>query len=418
MAAAVTRSQMNGWYKNRYGEKNNLLPEESTLQRDFPFQQSHKIGEYYVEPTKLRRSHGITIKGGANLGTVYDLNSPVSPEWKQAQVQGAEITLREQIAVGAIAAAVRGDSSYGDIVDETVLGLDESHRFYLELSMLYGQTSIAEIESVSGSGTTRAWVIKKAAWAPLIWAGGEGMTLDAFSAPGGTQRNGNALISLDSIDPDTRTLNVSGNATDLGNVVANDVLVVRMADGALFAGIDKAITNTATFCNINPSTYNLWKGNVHDALGSALTMGLIGVATTKAVVRGLKGKFTWYVNPYSWANLADNENALRRYADKSNQKYAQGAQAISFTGSNGSEMEIKPHGMVKAGEAFGIKPDSWKRGGECDLTDDVDGTNEDFFHEVPGKSAREYRNFSSQFFFCREPAKQVKIKNLAPTGLA
>lgn len=418
MAAAVSRSQMNGWYKDRYGEKNDLLPEWATLQTDFPFQATKKIGEAYVEPTKLRMSHGVTFKGGANLGTVYDLEAPISPEWKQASVQGTEITLREQIAIGAIAAAIGGDASYGDLVDETVLGLDKSARFYIEAAMLYGGSSIATLESVSGSSTTRAWVVTKASWAPGLWSMAEGMALDCYSAVGGTKRNSNAKIYVTSIDPDTRTVNVSGNATDLTACVAADVLEFCLADGALFSGFDKIITNTGSLHGIDAASYTQWKGNVHDAQNSALTMGLIGHATTKAVVRGLMGAFVWYVNTFSWSNLADNENALRRYAGDTSREYVQGASEIAFVGSNGAKMAIKPHPMIKAGEAFGVQPTQWKRGGEMDLTDDVDGSNENFFHEVPGKSAREYRNFCSQFFFCRAPSRQVKINNLLPTGLA
>ena len=417
MAAAVSRSQMNGWYKIRYGEKNNLLPESAQLQRDFPFEKRAKVGKSYNEPVKLRASHGVTFKGGANIGTVYDLQSPISPQWEEASIQGTEITLREQIAVGAIAAAVRGEGSFGDVVDETVLGLDESHRFYLEAGMIYGGSSIGEIESVSGSGTTRTWIIKKASWAPGLWAYAEGMKIDCYSTVGGTLRTTSGA-TITSIDPDARSIVVTGVDAELTNCVANDVLEFYLADGQLFAGFDKVITNTGSLHGISAATYMHWKGSVFDAQNSALTMGMLGRATTRATVRGLRGEFRWYVNTFSWNDLQENENALRRYAESTGREYVQGADEIAFKGTNGSKVSIRAHEMIKAGEAFGVQPKSWLRGGECDLTDDVDGTNKNFFHEVPGKSGREYRNFSSQFFLCRAPSRQVKIKNIVSPGLA
>lgn len=414
----VNRTSMNGWYKTRYGEKNDLVPEYAILQQDFPFSKRGKTGASFKEPVRLRQAHGVTFKGGSNIADVYDLQDPITAQWAEMDIKGSEIILRDQIGYGAIAAAMGGDVSYGDVVDETVLGLDNSHRMYVEAAMLYGQSSIATVESVSGSGTSRVWTIAKASWAPGLWSGGENMRLDAYQTVAGTKRNTTAAVQVTGIDPDLRQVSVSGDATDLGNVIGGDVLVFRLAEGELMAGIDKALTNTGTLHGISAATYNLWKGNVHDAGGSALTMGILHAATIKAVVRGLRGALTWYVNTYSWQNLVDNENSLRRYAESTKSEYETGAESVSFRSANG-KMTIKHHAMIKAGEAFGLEPTAWRRSGESDLTEDVGSPeNPNFFHEIPNKSGREYRNFSSQYFLCRRPSRQVKIKNIVPSGLA
>lgn len=412
----VNRSAMNGWYKNRYGPKNDLVPEWAILQQDFPYEKAKKTGEYYVEPVRLRQAHGVTFKGSASIGTSYTLNDPVSAEWKQLQIQGCEITLRDQIAYGAIAAAMGGDTSYGSIVDETVLGLDQSHRFYLEIGMLYGQTSIGTVESQSGSGATRAFVITKASWAPGLWSQAEKAKFDSYDTVGGTKLNTTQAIVVESIDADTRTINVSGATADLTATVATSVLVFYLSSAEMMTGFDKVITNTGTLHGISASTYSLWKGNTHSAGSSALTMGILHAAAMKPTVRGLRGALTFYVNTFSWGNLVDNENALRRYAEKNGKEYQTGADEVSFVSANG-KMTIKHHPCVKAGEAFGISPEDWKRGGEIDLTDELDGENPNFFHEVPNSTAREYRNFSSQFFFSRRPSRSVKITNIVSPSL-
>lgn len=415
---AVTRAAMNGWYKTRYGEKNDLVPEWATLQNDFPFKKSAKTGDSFKEPVRLRQAHGVTVKGGNNIGTVYDLNDPISAEWKELSVKGSEITLRDQIAYGAIAAAMGGDVSYGPVMDETVFGLDQSHRFYIEAGMLYGQTSIAKIEAISGSGTTRVYTISKDSWAPGLWAQSENMKVDSYSAPGGTKRNTTTWITVTGVDPDARQVSVSCTAgADLTATLVNDVLVFYLTDGEFFAGIDKAITNTGTLYGIDASAYSLWRGNVHDAQNSPLTMGILHAATIKARVRGLKGAIKWYCNTYSWQGLVDNENALRRYAESTKTEYETGAQEISFRSANG-KMVIAEHPMIKSSEAFGLELDGgWKRGGETDLVDQL-ASDGNFLHEIPNKTGVEIRNFSSMFFLCRRPSRQVKIKNIVPTGLA
>lgn len=417
---SVERGNFNGWYKKTYGKKNNALPSIAKIQRELPYQKRAKTGAAYEEPVLLRSSHGVTIKGGSSLGTVYAYRDPVSPQMENVSISGVEITLRDRVAIGAVAAAAGGNTSFGSVVDETVVGLMEAHRYYLELGMLYGQTSIGTVLTSTTAGSNKDLVLTKASWAPGIWARGEKMRLDIYSAPGGTQRSNAAEMVVEAIDHSTRTITVSGDAGDLGDIAPGDVLIPYGGDGStgLFTGIDKVITNTGSLHGISAATYSMWKGNIHTVDNVPLTMGVLHGATVGAVDRGLEGTFTWFVPTRSWQNLADAEGALRRYAESQNREYKQGAAKISFVGAQGEAMDIVPHPMVKSGEAFGITPDEWIRGGESDLVDTLPGTPDDqFFHHVPGYSALECLNFSSQFLFCRKPSRQVKITGILPTGL-
>lgn len=417
---AVDLAAANGWYKVRYGKKNNALPNVAKVQQLIPFQKRAKTGKSYNEPVLLRSSHGLTIKGGSSRGTVYAYNTPQSPQMEEVSISGCEMTLRDQVAIGAVAAAMGGDTSYGPIVDESVMQLMESHRYYIELGMLYGQTSMGTVETTTTNGSNKDLVITKATWAPGIWARGEKMRVDVYSAPGGTQRSNAATMVVEAVDFATRTVQVSGDSGDLGDIAIGDVIVVRDADGStgLFTGIDKVVTNTGSLHGISASTYSLWKGNTHTVSSVPLTMGILHGATVAAVDRGLEGNFDWLIPTRSWQNLCDNESALRRYAESQGKEYKQGANKLTFYGANGGEMSLTPHSMIKSGEAFGLTPDEWVRGGESDLVDTLEGMPEDqFFHNVPGYSALEILNFSSQFLFCRKPSRQVKINGILPTGL-
>jgi hypothetical protein len=417
---SVELANANGWYKTKYGQKNSALPEVAHVQRLIKFNQRAKTGKAYEEPVLLKSSHGLTIKGGASRGTVYAYNEAASPQMDDVSISGVEMTLREKIALGAVTAAMGGNTSYGPLVDEIVYGLTAAHRFYLEVAMLYGQTSIGTIETVTTNGSNEDIVITKATWAPGIFAIGEGMRLDAYSAPGGTLRSNAATLVVTAIDHATRTVQVSGDAGDLGDLAVGDVLVVRDADGTtgMMTGIDKVTTNTGSLHGISAATYSMWKGNVHSVSNVPLTMGVLHAATVSAVDRGLTGAFDWLVPTRSWQNLCDNESALRRYAESEGKELKQGANKLTFYGANGAAMSITAHPMIKSGEAFGITPSEWLRGGECDLVDTIPGTPESqFFQPIPGYSGFEILNHSSQFLFCRKPSRQVKITGLLPTGL-
>jgi hypothetical protein len=113
-------------------------------------------------------------------------------------------------------------------------------------------------------------------------------------------------------------------------------------------------------------------------------------------------------------DMLDDQASLRRYADENKKELVAGASSIKFMGTTGT-ITYEQHPMVKCGEAFGIKPKEWLRGGDSDLVRQLPGAdNQDFFHEVPGVSAYEMRNFQSQFLFCHQPSGAVKISNIVP----
>jgi hypothetical protein len=420
MAVTIEAGNHQAWYKNRYGKKNDALPDNSKIQEAIPFQQKAKTGRAYVEPVLLRSAHGVTIKGGSARGTVYAYNDPKSPVMDEVEISGCEITLRDQIAVGAVAAAMGGDTSYGPIVDYQVMELMRSHRNYLEWLMLYGQSTIGVVSGTpSTSGSNKVVTLTAASWAPGIWARGEGMRIDGLSALGGTLRSNAQAYVVEAVDFDNRTITISGDSGDLGDLASGDVLVFRDADGTngSFTGIDKVVTNTGSLHGIDAATYSLWRGNVKTVSSVPLTMGILHRATVDAVDRGLETDITWLVPTLSWSNLADNESALRRYAESTGREYKQGANKLTFYGANGGAMNVVPHSCVKRGEAFGITPEEWVRGGESDLVDTLPGLPKDqFFHNVPGYAGLEILNFSSMFLFCRKPSRQVKITGISPTG--
>lgn len=418
---AVTRAALNGYYKIKYGQVQRPLPSWAIVQRLMPFQRRAKIGKSYNEPVFTRRAHGITF-AKSTAGTVYSLSAARSIASEEATVAGAEIIMREQIAYGAIAASEGSEVAFGSSFDEAVLGIEESHRMYVESMALYGRTSIATCQSITAaSGTTSTIVITKGSWAPGLWAQAENALVDVYSAVGGTKINTEGAVTVTALsDVDNRTILVTASTNDSTAIVAgtalNYIIVWRAAEAEVMYGIDSIVTNVGTMFGISAATNSVWRSNVHSAGGVALTMSTVLAAQTKAVVRGGMGAMTFVMNPYVWQDLADDQSALRRYGE-SKTEYKNGAETLVFNGTGG-EIRFEQHPMVKCGEAFGLQAQHWLRGGESDLTDKLAESGDDFFHQIPDYSGCEMRNFSSQFVLCRKPAAQVKITNIVPRQLA
>jgi hypothetical protein len=174
------------------------------------------------------------------------------------------------------------------------------------------------------------------------------------------------------------------------------------------AGMHKILTNTGTLFNISAATYNLWKGNTATVSGQ-LTMGKLLSAISKAVVRGLNEKVVVCVNPKTWANLASDLAALRRFDGSYDKKKGEnGVESISYVGQNG-EIEIISHSLVKAGQAFVFPPKRAKRIGAQEISFKTPGREDEIFLHLPSNAGFELRVYSDQALFIEAPARCVYI---------
>lgn len=416
---AATSTTMDGLAKRIFGELVKPLPEFAIAQELFPFQNRAKIGDEYQVEVVLKRSHGITYQK-TNRRTGYALNAARTLQTKPAAIKGAEKVFVDQAAYGQIAAAMeKGQKAYESTMALLLASMIESHRFYIELDMLYGSspTGIGVLGSVSGSSTTRAWTISAASWATGIWSQMEGAALDCYDTTGVTKRNSNAVVEVVSIDPKNRIVNVSGNSTDLSACVATDFLVPVGARTEAMDGIDYQLLNTGSLYGIDAATYGAWLPNTYDAGSAPATIFTLGTAMKLAVGRGLMGKrCVALVNESVFNDISEDAAGLRRFGDDQKMGVDQGTHKLTFNGSNNNAFEVVSHPMVKQADAFILQPNSWIRGGESDIVDGLptQASGDQFWFDVPGYALKECRQFSSQFLLGTEPSKQVKVKNIVP----
>jgi hypothetical protein len=405
MATQNTASTVSAWLKEIYADSlQNLIPEGVRLVKAVKFSAGEKeIGDKYVQPVALTHEFGFTVGSGA-----FSLNDAVAATYAEAQVEGKNLLLRTQVSYDAMAKASSSKKAFMKWSEQVIGNMTASFTKRLEILHFYGGTSIGKVESEDGAG---ALTLYTSSWASGIWAGSEGMQLEAFTAlTAGTQHA--ATLTITAVDLVSRIVTVTSSAT-VADVNAEDFLFFKGFRGSEMNGIDLLTTTTSTIYNISPTSYALWKGNSSSAGDAKLTFKKIQHAVALAVAKGLDEKVTVYCSPTTFADLNSDLSALQRMdSSYKKTKGEQGHEAISFYGVNG-EIEVCPSIYVKEGEAFCVPVSKLKRIGSSDVTMRMPGQSEDqLVLQMPSNAGYEMRLFYDGNLFCERPAWLCKITNI------
>jgi hypothetical protein len=413
MAQYTTPSQLTGLFKEAYGDEVvQLIPESAKLVKMVPFVQRDKeLGNAYHCPIIVSNEHGVTY-AAANAGA-FALNQSVAMTMQDAQVQGNQMLLRTAMSYDAAARASNGKKAFVKGTELVVENMLESLTKRLEISMLHGQVGLGKITSAVVVSATRTTVtITAATFAPGIWSGAENAVLDIFN---GVTPVGSAGFTVFSADLDARTLTLdstSGDATALVALTGTSLdLYFQGSRTAEMAGLVKIVSNTGTLFNVSAAAYALWKGN-QVAVTGQLTMAKLQSAISKAVARGLNEKVIVLVNPDTWANLASDLAALRKFdGSYDKRKGENGFESITFYGQNG-EIEIISHNLCKAGEAIIVPPKRLKRIGAQEISFKTPGREDEIFLTLSNNAGFELRCYSDQALFLETPARAVLITGI------
>lgn len=417
--SADTFSVLQGNFKEVYGDLHNLIPDTAKMMKMIPYKPKAKIGNEFVEAVKLTHEHGVTYsQSDNNAGALVTLSTPIPLTLLDAKVMSSVLLLRAQIGYDAFARAEGGDKvAFRDASELVVEDLLESITKRLEISLLYGSspTGIGGIPlgGVTDVTTTATIVLSAAQWATGIWVGSENANVDSYH--GSTKINTNAVFVVSSVNPDTYTLVLTGNSTDvaaLGTYTdsnADAFLVFTGSFGNEMSGLDAVCLNTGNLWNINAGSYALWTANTYSAGSANLTMGKLQSAIQKAVQKGLDGDVNVIVNPATWATLNTDLAALRRFVEDSTEGEL-GVESIKYLYAGG-KMDVVAYNLCKEGECFIMPKKGVNRIGAADIGFKLPGGDNGFLH-VPDRMGYEFRLFSSQAFFTPFVAKLVKITSI------
>lgn len=398
---AGTVGTLNGLFKETYADKlQELIPDGVKLLNKIKFMTKGKQpGNLYHQPVILGMEHGVTFASSDE--DAFNLNPPVAGQIKDAQIKGNPLIMRSLLGyVAASRAAQGGQQAFMDATKFLVANMLRSMAKKLEIEMLYGQMGYATVASNAGAAVT----ITTAEWAPGIWAGAEGMPIEIRDTTGATSK-GEFVVS--SVNMDTRVVTLTASP---GVLVSGDVIWHKGAYGNEFPGIHKILTqSTGTLFNIDVAAYNLWRGNTFGASSAALSFNKLQLAASRAVEKGLDGRLLALVNPRAWANMLNDQAALRKYdSSYSAAKAENGSKSILFHSQNG-DIEIEPSIYVKEGYAYLLSLEDWFRVGSQDMSFKRPGQDTEFFRDLENSAAYELRLYTDQAVFCVAPGRQVLI---------
>ncbi len=408
--AKGTLTALDGLFKDVYGSFDDLLPKGLKCQRDMKFRTGKKLGEQFVELVLLAHEHGVTY--AAETDDAFLLATAIAGQTKPAKIQGSQILIRSRIGYkAAVSATSGGEQAFKRSFDVVVDNLVQSGRKRVEIDLLYGRQGLGSIKSVAGDVIT----IDDAEWAPGIWAGMENAQLEFFDAAGTTARVATDAFSIIKVvDLDAHTVEMESPGQSLPtDVVATDIVWFKgahttTADNSML-GLHGILTASATLFSIDTTLFSLWKPSTFSAASAQLTFPRVQKAIYRAISKGMEGDLVLYVNPTTWADMLQDEAAVRRHNQA--RRYDVGSEGITYYSQNGTTT-IKASIYVKEGFAYLIPIEKYWRVGSTDLTFNVLGESDSYFLWVADRAAYEMRMYSDQALFTPCPGQSVLINNI------
>lgn len=396
---------LNGLFKETYGDKlKELIPDGVKVLNMIKFMPKNKQpGNLFHQPVVLGLEHGLTYASSDD--DAFNLLPPVAGQIKDAQVKGNPKVLRSLLGYTAAARAAQGGAqAFMDATKFLVSNMLRSMAKKLEIEMIYGQYGYGVVDSTSGATIT----IVTAEWAPGIWAGAENMPIEIRSSSGAVSRGDFSVVS---VSFNNRTVTVNANLP--GAVVNGDVIWAKGAYGNEFVGIHRILTLTSgNLFNIPVGNYNLFQGNQFDCQNGALSFPKLTDAAAHAIEKGQEGKLVALINVRAWANLLNDQAALRKYDESYNRKRLEnGSEALTFYSQNG-EIEIMPSIYVKEGYTYLLSEDEWSRVGSTDMTFNIPGRTDEFLRQASDAAAYELRLFTDQAVFTAAPGRNVILTGI------
>ncbi len=435
---AINTGTLNALYKVAYAKGvEDLIPKAAKLSELIPFVPSElQNGKQYEQPVVLTAEQGFTYS--LDSQTAYDLNDSIGMGMESAIVPGCDIVLDSTVGYNQAARASHSATSFKTAMSTKFENMLKSAEKRLEIAMLYGNDSIATTvgNTYSAVGATIALVISTASWATGIWSGSENARVQFSTASSGFLPTGiaaGASFIVTNVDVDNRTITftevTSGDAAEIATAASvalnvfffGSVTLAASVTAPIYAemaGLKKIITNTGSLFGISATTYDLWKGNSVAVTGQ-LTMSKVLSAVSKAVQRGLDSDVVLFVNPSTWADLASNLAALRRFdGSYSKSKNSNGSKEIEYLGQNGV-IKIISYNLVKEGDAFIFPVDKVMRIGARELSlNDPTRSSEEIFFTIPAKAGVGLRAYTNQAIFVEAPAQAVYISGIVNSNAA
>ncbi len=427
----INTGTLDALYKVAYASGiEDLVPDTGKLKKKYEFVPSELMnGKEYNQPVILTMESGFTYS--LDTQTAYDLNDSVGMTMASAIVPGADLVLDSTIGYNQAARASHSATAFKTVMSTKFENMLKSSLKRLEIASLYGNGSIGAITAASvGSPTTSlTFVVSTLSWATGIWAGSENSNIVFAVASDNTAVDSLRSFKISAVDVLARTVTVVVGTAGTAGTIATLETALETYDCLVYwygtvsgststfafadmVGLKKQLTNTGTLFGISAASYDLWRGNSVAVTGQ-LTMAKVLSAVSTAVQRGLDSDCVLWVNPSTWADLASNLAALRRFdGSYSKKKSENGSEVLEYSSQNG-KIGIMSYNLVKEGDAFIIPDDSCIYIGARKLgLNDPTRPDDEIFFTIPAKAGVGVRAYCNMQIFLERPSTGVYISGI------
>ncbi len=435
---AINTGDLNSLYKIAYAKGvEDVLPWKRKIMDMIDFVPSDlQNGKHYEQPVILTGEQGFTYS--LDSQTAYDLNDSIGMAMQSAVVPGADIVLDSTVGYNQAARASHSATSFKTVMSTKFENMLKSAAHRLEIAYLYGQSNgigTSSAQAVTIASSMLPLIIDTASWATGIWSGAENAQVVFVKASDNTAVDTLRSFTVAQVNPDTRTVYFSaGTAGTAGTLTTLETAVEAYACNIHFygsvsgsdstfayaemAGLKKQMTNVGTLFGISAAAYDLWRGNSVAVTGQ-LTMAKVLSALSRPIGRGLESDVLLYCNPSTWADLASNLAALRRFdGSYKTSKSSNGSEELEYFSQNG-KITIISYNIVKEGDCVIFPKDKVMRIGARELSlNDPTRPAEEIFFTIPGKAGVGLRAYTNQAIFLEAPAQGLYISGIVNSNAA
>ena len=407
-------ANLSGLLKQRYGKFVNVIPSDDSICRYGKFiSQEYREGESYQVPIQLTNEHGVTFDVTNDAYTLAAARDAVTA---LAAINGANIEMIATISWAMIAKMGNGQgaSAYQGL-DFKMISLMSSAEHYREVLTMYGGgsavTTLGNIGVVnaiiSGSNFAGPIVLNftRATWAAGIWSSMINGLVDVYQSDGATIRESSVIVTAADHTKCRLTLTKSGSSV---LPVAGDIVMVAGSHAKSCYGLQAIMENTGTLFGISAATYPSWKCHTYSAGTAGLTRAKILAMAGQLYPNGGRDGGKLFVSGVSFADLAEEADALQRFTGNTDETKRQGANALEFKSPIGT-ITVQVHGKMKQGHAMYLASGNFQRVGASEITTNLPGTNRFFYAELTGNSGSQVGVFTNQAPFLSVPYQCAQI---------